>query len=291
MAAPGKWIFGIRRKDEQCSECLETHTTGRWINIGGWYEPPERPCLRMGARCLRLQTDRGLRWSSAFTTETEHRARARTRNQNFAVQDKDGVIIGLLVLGEEAWDIGREVIAYVGLGRRALRKARGGRKERECGRAVKCRLWEDQSRSLLCFDDKKRASNGTTLSLPSSSSLASSSSVPGDGWVGWSSLEQSTISRNAEMKLVPPHVNARHLDIYERPNQTRTHSRTRSRTRRPPRDTATITPISVPERSGIGPSSHPGTALGSQWEVNFTMDPQYGGQRRPRVKTGVLRDA
>lgn len=39
--------------------------------------------------------------------------------------------------GKRAWEIGEGVVAYVGLGRRAPRRARGGRNEREGGRAVR----------------------------------------------------------------------------------------------------------------------------------------------------------
>jgi hypothetical protein len=57
---------------------------------------PGRVCLRVTSRlrCLRLHMDRGLMWSSAFTTEIEWRIRAMARRENQAGQDEDGVIIG-----------------------------------------------------------------------------------------------------------------------------------------------------------------------------------------------------
>ena len=98
------------------------------------------------------------------------------RSENLAGQDEDGVIIRLVVLRKtRAAERCRSVffVAYVGLGRRALRERRGGRNERGGGRAVKfATLYRV---AVLGFDDYKRAANATTLSSWSSSSSSSSS--------------------------------------------------------------------------------------------------------------------
>jgi len=91
------------------------------------HEPPVGACLRLTSRlrCLRLQTDLGLRWSSAFTTESEWKVRARARSENLAGQGEDGVIIRLVVVGDDAWNMGGSFVGYVGLSRRTPRRARG----------------------------------------------------------------------------------------------------------------------------------------------------------------------